>query len=85
MAAWPNATEREEIKKDLLPGEFVPNGMHIVGRGKLFARAQAHRKGRNITIRIEDSLRPDFWAEIRLTPAALREMLDPPPAVDPSE
>lgn len=68
----------KQIEEDLMPGEFIPLGMKLRGRGgNLNARVQRHRDDRGVTVRIEDYSRPDFWAELHLTPAALREMLDP--------
>lgn len=45
----------------------------VSGRGRLVAEATASAAG--CTIRVDDDARPEFWAEIRLSAADLRQFL----------
>lgn len=46
--------------------------VNINGRGRLTAKATVCE---SVVIRIGDATRPDFWAEIRLSPSDLRQLL----------
>lgn len=48
--------------------------LHISGRGKLTASANTREDG--ITIRIDDTKNPEFWAEVRLSCEVMRELLN---------
>jgi hypothetical protein len=52
---------------------FEPVTLAVGGRGRLTATAQSSELG--VAVRLDDAKRPDWWAEVRLPWAALRELL----------
>jgi hypothetical protein len=52
---------------------FEPMMLAVSGRGRLTAQAQSSELG--VSVRLDDAKRPDWWAEVRLPWATLRELL----------